>query len=735
MQFTKLLLSACFLVVTGMNLLAQQTYSTNDSARIFRLLEDADSFAGKSLFDSAFLYTDRAFHESLRLKMLRGQAYTNLKIADFLYRKGETTELRKYDSVALRIGMFLKDTMLIAISTYQLGQYYLDQKELDKAENLFKKALEIYFEQSQDDYTGVIYNDMGYLYGERGIYDQQIDWYLKAVRVHRNNKNNIGLAQSLSNLSATYYDLNNMKEAIALAKEALELRDKTGDLSGMALSCNNISQMYLASDSLQIAIAYQERGLKYALQSGISSRIAQSYVSMSLLYNRQKKFKEAFESEKKAIEIYKNLDQGLLSNRYIAAAFYSNILGDSSGAVEYFRLSEALAKSIGNKIVLRNVYKYLSDFYQSRKDMAAAYDYYKKHILYKDSLLNIETNAKIASLQAIYENERKDFEINRLSTQQRIKQLEIEKQKAIIAGNKAEALQKQNEIDLLSQSQLLQDEQLKRQGDELEKQILLAKNNQQQLMLSESEKMLQQRQLSSQKVLRNILLAGLILFLLLGYLYFTRYQLKKKLEQQQVMLDMRNNISENLHDDIGASLSNINILTELARRNLNNAPKSNEYLDKAGEDIQRISESLSDIVWNINPKYDDLGKLLIRMKRYAADMMDGKQIDYEMNFDDAAGEVSFSMEQRRHLYLIFKEGVNNLVKYSNATKAIIKLEVVNKHFLLTITDNGNGFDTGLASSGNGLSNMKKRAMDLKANLAIESTPGSGTSLKLDMPIT
>ncbi len=273
------------------------------------------------------------------------------------------------------------------------------------------------------------------------------------------------------------------------------------------------------------------------------------------------------------------------------------------------------------------------------------------------------------------------------------------------------------------------------QSDELEKQSLLSKNNEQRLQLAEKEKLLQQKQISNQTLLRNLMLGGFALLLLLGYLSFNRYQLKKKLEQQSSLLAMRNNISENLHDDIGASLSNINILTELARRNLNNASKSTEYLDKAGEDIQRISESLSDIVWNINPKYDELEKLFIRMKRYAADMMDGKNISYEMNFDEAAENLSFSMEKRRNFYLIFKEAVNNLVKYSKASSAEISVQT-NQHVLkLLIQDNGTGFQHSQVTMGNGLSNMKKRADDLGASLQIQSAPGKGTVVSLTMSIT
>jgi len=207
---------------------------------------------------------------------------------------------------------------------------------------------------------------------------------------------------------------------------------------------------------------------------------------------------------------------------------------------------------------------------------------------------------------------------------------------------------------------------------------------------------------------------------------------KYRINQLKKMQDMRNNISRNLHDDIGASLSNINILNELAKRNMNEPLRAGEYLSKAGEDIQRISESLSDIVWNINPRYDDLQNLFIRMKRYAADMMDGRQITYEINFPEEIHQLSLSMDKRRELYLIFKEAINNLVKYSKAKNVKIELWSEGHRIIMSVTDDGIGFDSNTQQYGNGITNMRQRAANCGAQLQISSQPGKGTSVHLEI---
>ncbi len=225
-----------------------------------------------------------------------------------------------------------------------------------------------------------------------------------------------------------------------------------------------------------------------------------------------------------------------------------------------------------------------------------------------------------------------------------------------------------------------------------------------------------------------ISICALLLASLLYGLY--RYRINRIIEMQ----NLRNNISKDLHDDIGASLSNINILNELTRRNIEQPEKSKEYLAKASEDIQRISESLSDIVWNINPKYDDPENLFIRMKRYVADMLDGKNINGDLDFPDNAAKFSLSMTKRRDLYLIFKEAVNNLIKYSGAKNAVIKVNVTEHHISLLIKDDGKGFDREKIRMGNGLQNMEQRAKAAGAILTVASVPGKGTTVELIMKV-
>ncbi len=206
-------------------------------------------------------------------------------------------------------------------------------------------------------------------------------------------------------------------------------------------------------------------------------------------------------------------------------------------------------------------------------------------------------------------------------------------------------------------------------------------------------------------------------------------------EKEFRLKTIRNEIASNLHDDIGATLSSINILNELAQRNASNPEKASEYLARAGEDIQRISEDLSDIVWNINPRYDDIQNLFIRMRHYAISMLEGKDIKHQVVFPEDESGIVLEMEKRRELYLIFKEAVNNLAKYSAAKNARICITTSEEVLELLIEDDGVGFEPKDLSTGNGLHNMKQRARHCGGSLVLNSVPGQGTRLVFRMGIT
>ena len=702
-------------------------------ARVRLLLTEADSLKYAARYQQALQRTETALQLCKENGQQHEEALSLLKIADIHYRRSEFHLLGRYDSAALQIGLRTKDDFITALSWYQLGVYFMSIDQHAMALQLFNRSLNTKFAADNSTYTGMVYNDIGLLHGKLGRLDQQIDWLLKALSIQEQLQEETAIAQICNNLAVAYNDAGDRPAALPYGKRAVDLRRQLNDVAGAATSANNLSLIYLRLDSLDHALHYQQLGLQYAEQSGLESRMAECYVNMALLLNRQKKNADALLYEKKAIALLqKTGNNEMLARRQIAAAILSKATGDTAQALQFYKQAFDLSTRLNNKANIRDVYLNRTILYKDYKDYYNAYENYKKYILYRDSIINQETLVKISDAQAKYETEKKDNEIKELATARRIQELETEKQKALAAGNALLAQQRQNEINLLSQSQELQEIKIAKQEEDLEKKNLTVQNQQQALLLAQQQKDLQDAALRKSNLLTNAIIAGVLMLLIITWFLFNRYKLTRKIKEQRVLLAVRNDIAKNLHDDIGSSLSNIHILNELAKKNALKPDLATDYLNKAGEDIQRVSENLNDIVWNINPRYDDLQQLFIRMKRYAADMFDGKNINYKFGFPEHVNHISMSMERRRDFYLIFKEAINNLVKYSQATEAMVNISTGDGKLNMEIIDNGTGFDKSVNAYGNGLANMQQRAAFWNDTLSIQSMPGKGTSITLEL---
>ena len=155
-------------------------------------------------------------------------------------------------------------------------------------------------------------------------------------------------------------------------------------------------------------------------------------------------------------------------------------------------------------------------------------------------------------------------------------------------------------------------------------------------------------------------------------------------------------------------------------------------LDKIGEASREMIEKLNDIVWSINPENDSLDKLESRMRGYASMVLQPKGIQCNVTSEGATQDLVMDMDQRRNLFLIFKEAVYNAAKYAQCQSVDISLSYFGGKLSMSITDDGIGFDPDRNGvyNGNGLKSMRERALAIKAELVIESAPGAGTKIHL-----
>lgn len=226
-----------------------------------------------------------------------------------------------------------------------------------------------------------------------------------------------------------------------------------------------------------------------------------------------------------------------------------------------------------------------------------------------------------------------------------------------------------------------------------------------------------------------LMLVGTVLTLILYWLY--RYRVARLVELERV----RTRIASDLHDDIGANLTKIAILSEVAYQQLLDEEKRK---DSPLSSIARISResvaSMSDIVWAVNPKRDQLRDLTRRMRSFASDTLTARNISFQFRAPDVEQSVNLAADVRRGVFLIYKEAINNIVRHSSCSEAIIDTRIVERCLELRIVDNGKGFDSAFAGEGQGLISMRKRAEGFGGTLEVASIPGQGTTVTLRVPV-
>ena len=211
---------------------------------------------------------------------------------------------------------------------------------------------------------------------------------------------------------------------------------------------------------------------------------------------------------------------------------------------------------------------------------------------------------------------------------------------------------------------------------------------------------------------------------------------RNKLKQLQLSQELRNKIAADLHDEIGSTLSSISLLSGITEENLrkNESVKAGQMIHRIQQDSRQVMESMDDIIWTVNPQNDSLSRIILRLKEFALPLAEAKEIVLDFQGFSMIDATTLSMEVRRNIYLICKEALNNLLKYSQASEGTIRFQIESKTLLITIKDNGIGFDTKAFSSRNGLRNMQERAKELRGEFSVESGLGKGTSIILKVPI-
>jgi signal transduction histidine kinase len=210
----------------------------------------------------------------------------------------------------------------------------------------------------------------------------------------------------------------------------------------------------------------------------------------------------------------------------------------------------------------------------------------------------------------------------------------------------------------------------------------------------------------------------------------------KRLEQEQAINRERTRIARDMHDELGANLTRIALMTDLATDEANSPLKTGEQLGAISDAVRGVVRTLDEIVWTINPRNDTLDRMVGYLSESARDFLSLAQLNLELVLPLDIPSLPVSSDIRHHILLVVKESLNNIVKYAAAKTTRLEISIEPNSLVIVIADGGKGFDVGMIlESSNGLRNSRQRMESIGGSYSVESRPGTGTIVTLRLPLS
>ncbi len=562
-------------------------------------------------------------------------------------------------------------------------------------EQLFREGLRITREQKLLIYDALILNAYGVFKRDLSDYSTALKFHTQALEIAREQKIDSIQMFALNNIGVVFRRLDQNNEALNYHMEALKIAEKIKHDFSVSVSLNSIGNIHTALGNYKDAIEYFKKALPIAEKAQNFLGIAMNLGNIGECYYLQSQLDSAKKYYTLSLDYNKKLSNEKDRMKGIAICYGSlgNIykeVGDLGKARFLFRESLDINKQLGDKMFISQSYNFLGDTYLRGNSLNPALNMFNEALsIAKEIGSKTEIRSAFAGLMKVYEGK----------------------------GDYHKALNFSNQVKQYTDSIYMESSNLHMK---LVEAIYQSESEQSKIKLLETTRQND----------RLMMIGSLILFALLliaGLLYYLRNRLIERNTRLQRELEIRTQIASDLHDDMGSSLSSIHIFSELLRKQDH---KSEELLNKIEENAKETLDALDDIIWLVKPSNDKFSNLSMHIGQYAVPLFEGKNINAQIDFPDWISETPLPMESRRNIFLIIKESINNLIKYSDCTEALVKAEYVNDDILFTVKDNGKGFNPEMLTTRNGLKNLKARAGQINAVLNIQSAPGEGTLITL-----
>jgi len=526
------------------------------------------------------------------------------------------------------------------------------------------------------------YNNIGACQRNMGLYEKALKSYIEALKIYDKRKDVLNQAIIYNNLGLIYKSLEIAEKAKEYHQKAINSYQKLNHKKGLSEAYNNLAIVFVEEDNLKTALAYFKKSLDFEVQLNDKRGIAESYNNVGGVYYYLEQTDSAFIYFNKALKT-----EYSIQNFAGLASSYNNIGDvhlynqDYNAAKMSFDSAYFYANKSKSAFDIENTLNYYALLYEAKNDYKKASEYYKKKGIFHDSIQKLSNVKQLQELETKYQTAKKDIEIEKNRAELAEKELKLKKKNTMIFGSLGFAFV----LGLLGY--LLFNQQK-------------IKNNQ---LLKEAE-------------LKEALV---------------------KIETQNKLQEQRLQISRDLHDNIGSQLTFIiSSIDNLKYFDIAKEKLVSKFDNISGFTKNTITE-LRDTIWAMNKNAISVEDLQIRITNFidnAKLATHGILFDFSIA-DSINSSHEFSSIEGMNIYRIIQEAVNNAIKYANATEIKIVLKQENNKMIFLIKDNGMGFSEAEIELGNGLNNMKKRALELNADFKIISEKGNGTTILIEKEIS
>ena len=560
---------------------------------------------------------------------------------------------------------------------------YLDMGAVEYGKGNYKEAIVLFQKcvaQCQkagaEKILGRAYNNIGNASSQMGQSEFALKNYHLALNISKAINDSLTIAKTTKNIGALYEEQRDFGPAMNYYQSALILSKKINNQPLMADCLNNMGIVYEQQFNYPKALEAYQRAFGIYNAEEDQERISMTLNNLAIVYKYQKDYSNSIQKYNEALALATKLD-----NKFMVAATQNNLgnvfalTGNYKKSLALCQLANQNARAIKAQEIIVESYDGIATAHEKLYNLSAALAFRKLYEKEKASFINTDRSGQLAEMQVKYETEIKEGEIKSLTQESKIRKLKINEQELQI--------QKRN----------------------------------------------------------YTILAFLLLLAVLAvaaYLWHRQHQLKMQLETEKTIRETeeqeRVRIAKDIHDDLGSGLSKINFLSEIIFQKTEQLPEIRSSSESVKETAAKMIENMRDLIWVLNSENTTLANLIARIREYTTDYLEDFPIELHYSFPEKLQQTPITKESHRELFMVVKETLNNIAKHAQSTAVNLTVIFNSEELILTIRDNGIGFDQQKNATGNGLNNMKSRLKAIGGKCTISSEKDQGTIVEVIVPL-